>query len=239
MRILITNDDGINAPILPIFARWAQKLGEVTVVAPKFEQSGKSQALEFNHEVEIKRAEFPVDCEAWAMDSTPADCVRWATTGLGKRYDLVLSGINYGYNLGHDVVYSGTVGAIFEAARTGMKAIAFSTDFDTFDYALSELDRVYGFITEREMLSVAQVLNVNIPTQKCQGILVTRQGGRFFTDEFLPRGNDMFLQVGDPIFEQGDDLTIDVNAVRNGYISITPLTTARTDFAAYEALRTL
>ena len=239
MRILIVNDDGINAPGIAHLTKWASKLGEVTVVAPKVEQSGKSQALEFKQPVEIKRVDHPYASEAWMMDSTPADCVRWATSGLGKTYDLMLSGINCGYNLGHDVTYSGTVGAVLEGFRAGIKAIAFSTDYTTFDFALSELDRIYDFIVENKMLTAAQVLNVNIPTVKPKGILVTRQGGRFFTDRFEKRGEDLYLQVGDAVFDGGDDLSVDVYAVRNGYISITPLTTARTDFAAYERLKEL
>ena len=173
------------------------------------------------------------------MDSTPADCVRWATSGLGQTYDLVLSGINCGYNLGHDVTYSGTVGAVLEGIRAGMKAIAFSTDFATFDFALASLDRIYDFIVKNKMLETAQVLNVNIPAVEAKGIRVTKQGGRFFTDRFEKRGEDLYLQVGEMVFDGGNDLDVDVYAVRNGYISITPLTTARTDFAAYEVLKDL
>ena len=103
MRILIVNDDGMNAAALPHLIRWARKLGEVTCVVPKFEQSGKSQAIDFLHPVEIKEVPLSVDIRVWAMDSTPADCVRFGATGLKKDYDLILSGINRGYNLGNDI----------------------------------------------------------------------------------------------------------------------------------------
>ena len=93
MKILVTNDDGIASPSLSHLAHWAAKFGEVTVVAPKVEQSGKSQSIDFFHPVEIKRVEFD-GLEAWAMDSTPADCVRFGILGLDREYDLVLSGIN-------------------------------------------------------------------------------------------------------------------------------------------------
>ena len=239
MRILITNDDGIASSVLPRFAEWAKKLGEVTVVVPKFEQSGMSQAIDFHRASEIKRVPFPVDCEAWVMDSTPADCVRFATVGLHRSYDLVFSGINRGYNLGHDIAYSGTVGAILEASRLGMKAIAFSTDVTDFEPALAELDSVYEFVVRKNFLSRADLLNINLPTCKSKGFRITKQGGEFYSDEFIHKGNDMYIQVGEPMREGRNDLTVDIDAVLNGYISITPLTAERTDLAAYDILRTI
>ena len=237
MRILITNDDGINAPALPHLVRWAQRLGEVTVVAPKYEQSGKSQAIDFFRAVEIVRADIGVDCEAWSMDSTPADCVRFGITGLHRQYDIVLSGINRGYNLGHDIAYSGTVGAIFEAARLNTLAVALSTDVDGFEYALPELDAVYEYILTNSLLDYAHLLNINFPTEKSRGIRITRQGGMFYSDEFVCRDDGKYIQVGDPVRRDGDDPHVDINAVADGFISITPLTEVRTDEVAFEKLK--
>ena len=239
MRILITNDDGIGSPALPHLVRWAKRLGEVTVVAPKVEQSGKSQAIEFYREVEIKRVDFPEECDAFAVDSTPADCVRFAVLGLHKDYDLVLSGINRGYNMGHDIVYSGTVGAIFEGARLGIKGIALSTEADDFTEPLAALDGVYEYIAEHELLSVASLLNINLPPKKSKGIRITKQGGAFFHDTFEHRHGDMYAQSGECLFGDSDDLSIDIHAVREGYVSISPLTEARTDWSAYEKLKNL
>lgn len=237
MRILVTNDDGISAPALPRFVEWARKLGEVTVVAPKREQSGKSQAIDFDREVEIKKVMLCDGCEAYAMDSTPADCVRFATIGLHKTYDVVFSGINRGYNLGHDIAYSGTVGAIMEASRVGLKAIAFSTDYNSsFDNALSELDGIFDFIVKNDLMSVAELLNVNIPPEKSRGMLITRQGGMFYSDEFVSLGNGMYIQSGAPIKSESRDLTVDINAIQNGYISLSPLTSVCTDTEAYAKL---
>lgn len=239
MRILITNDDGIASPVLPALARWAQKLGEVTVVAPKHEQSGKSQAIDFRNPVEIKRVPFDADCEAWAVDSTPADCVRFARNGLHTQYDLVISGINKGFNLGHDIVYSGTVGAIFEAMRMGIKAVAISTEIDCFDNAMRELDAVWSFIEDKRLLDHAELLNVNIPDGKSQGICITRQGGMFYTDDYQALGNDLYIQVGEPYRDNSTDLSVDITAVLNGYVSISPLTADRTDLVAYEKIKDL
>jgi 5'-nucleotidase len=140
MKILITNDDGVFAPGIVPLVEWARKLGEVTVVAPKVEQSGKSHAINFTSPIEIKKVDLFEGVEAYAMDSTPADCVRFGITGLKREYDLVLSGINRGVNLGADIIYSGTVAAIFEAAYWKTRAIAFSTYPDNRDFAASKLD---------------------------------------------------------------------------------------------------
>ena len=113
MNILITNDDGVRAPALPHLIRWARQFGDVTTIAPKVEQSGKSHAIDFMKEIEIKQVELAPDVTAYSVDSTPADCVRYGVTSLGKKFHLVISGINRGYNLGADIVYSGTIGAVF------------------------------------------------------------------------------------------------------------------------------
>ena len=239
MKILITNDDGIDSPALPHLVRWAKKLGEVTVVAPKVEQSGKSQAIEFYREVEIKRVAFPEECEAYAVDSTPADCVRFAVLGLHKEYDLVLSGINRGYNMGHDIVYSGTVGAIFEGARLGIKGIALSTEADDFAEPLEALDGVYEYVIKHDLLSAASLLNINLPPMKSVGIRITKQGGAFFHDTFEHRHDDMYAQSGECLYGDSKDLSVDIYAVREGYISISPLTEKRTDWSAYEKLKNL
>lgn len=238
MKILITNDDGIASPILPHLIRWAKKHGEVTTVAPKVEQSGMSQAIDFYREVEIKQVSLAPDSKAWAMNSTPADCVRFGVLGLGKRYDLILSGINRGYNLGDDIVYSGTVGAIFEGARLGIPGIALSTDPDSLFAALDQLDTLAAFINRHGLMAQNSLYNVNFPAE-AQGIRMTKQGGMFYTDAFEHRGGDMYIQVGEPVKDSGTDLASDINAIRNGYISVTPLIATRTDLAAFERLKAL
>lgn len=236
MKILITNDDGIASPALPRLAMWARQHGDVTVAAPKVEQSGKSHAIEFYREMEIKKVDIGCDVEAYCVDSTPADCVKYAVLGLGVRYDLVLSGVNRGFNLGGDIVYSGTAGAIFEAARLGLRGIALSTDVDSFEPAFERLDEVYAYLCEGGLLEINPLYNINFP-KNSHDIRITRQGGMFYVDEFVPRGNDMYKQEGREIQFDGSDLDVDINAVRSGYISITPLTAVRTDFETYYRLK--
>ena len=238
MRILITNDDSITSPILPGLIRWAKAKGDVTVVVPKVEQSGKSQAIEFYREVEIKEVDLAPDLKVWAMDSTPADCVRFGVLGLHQTYDLVLSGINRGLNVGHDIVYSGTVGAIYEGSRLGIPGIALSSAPDDLPEALAQLDGVWDWVMAQDLLSHNMLYNINFP-REAKGIRVTRQGGVFFKDGFTRREGDMYIQVGAPVTEYGQDLHMDIDAIRNGYVSVTPLAAERTDKEAFEALKHL
>ena len=237
MRILIVNDDGIRSPALLKLAKWAKNWGQVTVVAPAVEQSGKSQAIEFRDPFEIKPVDFLEGFEAYSVNSTPADCVRYAVTGLKRSYDIVFSGVNRGYNLGEDISYSGTVGAILEAGRLGIRAIALSAEIDRADVAFSELDTVCAYIEENKLFDCAQLLNVNFPPRKSHGIMITKQGSMYYSDEFVNKGNNMYLQIGDPLPHDGVDITTDIGAIENGYVSITPLTSIKTDLAAYEKMK--
>ena len=128
MRILITNDDGIQGEGLLHLVKWAQKLGEVVVAAPKVEQSAKSHSIQIHECFEVKKVDYLPGVTAYSVDSAPADCVRILTLGMHEKFDLVLSGINRGLNVGSDIMYSGTVAAVFEASNLGMKAIAVSTE---------------------------------------------------------------------------------------------------------------
>lgn len=235
MRILITNDDGISSPILPVLARRASEIGEVTVVAPKVEQSGKSHAIDFMRPIEIKRVDIGDGIRAYSMDSTPADCVRFAVCGLKEHFDLVISGVNRGFNLGKDIVYSGTIGAIFEAARLGINGVALSTDPTTFAAAESRLDAVLEFFREHRLLERNQLYNVNIPIDD-KGVRVTRQGGIYFTDDFERREGDIYVQIGQMAKNDSTDLTLDTVAVINNYISITPLISEKTNLGLFEEL---
>jgi len=233
MRILITNDDGINAHGIRLLAAWAKKLGDVTVVAPKVEQSGMSHAIQFVEPIEIKRVDLMDGIEAYSMDSTPADCIRFGIMGLERSYDLVLSGINRGVNVGVDLVYSGTVAAIFEAARLETPGIAFSTFPDSQDAASKYFDTVYGFIKEKGLLEENLIYNVNIPDE-VRGIHLTYQGSPYFSDRFVKADGDMYEQVGERILDVcPDDIYRDTVAIHEGYISVTPLLATRTNMEVF------
>ena len=234
MRILITNDDSISSPVLLPLAKWARKLGEVTVVVPQVEQSGKSHGIELHKPFAVSRVELE-DIEAYTVDSSPADCVRYAVLGMHRQFDLVISGINKGFNLGLDIMYSGTVGAIFEAAALGIPAIALSTDPKTFEPALAQLDTVYGYFLEHGLMEKHSLYNVNFPLE-FKGIRITRQGGPLYSDDFPDIGGGMVMPTGKYVYEFRNDFTLDTDAALHGFVSITPLTLERTDLKLYEAL---
>lgn len=239
MRFLIVNDDGIGADGIKLLAKWALTHGEVTVIAPKEEQSGKSHAIDFINPIEIERVDFLEGVEAWAMASTPADCVRFGTVGLRIHYDLVLSGINRGTNMGGDIIYSGTMGAIFEAGNQHHRGIAFSTTPGNLEGATEYLEQAYNFIIGNNLFDYSDLYNVNVP-ETVKGIRITKQGNAFFSDSFFKVDENTYTQHGEMIADNNpDDLDRDSIAFSNGYISVTPMTKERTDLVAFEKLKSL
>lgn len=236
MRILLTNDDGIFAEGMQVLLEWAQTLGEVTVVAPKVEQSGKSHGIEIHKPFEVKRVELPGAVAAYSVDSTPADCVRLAILGMKEQFDLVISGVNRGLNIGCDIMYSGTVGAAFEAAALGVKAMSVSTGFTTFEAARANLPRAWAYISRNGLMEKCSILNVNIPECVTGEIRITHQGGPYYSDTFAPVGDDLYQAQGVCVYRDTQDDSLDTNAVMHGHISISPLTIDRTDWKMYEKL---
>ena len=238
MRILITNDDGIQASQLQPLVRWAQRLGEVTVAAPKYEQSAKSHGIEIHKPFEVKQVELAPGIPAYAVDSTPADCVRYAILGLGLKFDLVISGINRGLNIGSDILYSGTVAAVFEASRLGVPAIAFSTEPRSYEEAIEHMDRVWDYVTDHDLLALHSWYNINIPAEP-KTIRITRQGGPYYSDDFHPVGNDLYQPHGKDIHVDSGNPELDTDSALSGHISIMPLTIDRTDLAVFKTLSAL
>lgn len=237
MRILITNDDGVHAEGLPHLIRWCREhLGEVTVVVPKVEQSGKSHGIELLRPYEAVQVELAPDITVWTVDSTPADCVRFALIGLGEQFDLCISGINRGLNIGTDMVYSGTVGAALEASALGLKAVALSTCPEYYDRAHLHLERVFNFVFGHKLLDVCDVYNINIPANPDQ-LRVTRQGGPYYGDDYKNVGGNLYQACGKVVYVDDGDPTLDTNTALGGHISVCPLTLIKTHLAAFEALK--
>ena len=238
MRILIVNDDGIHAAQLPALIQWAQTLGEVMVIAPKVEQSGKSHGIEIHKPFSLERVDLVPGVECYALDSTPADCVRYAILGMHRQFDLVISGINRGLNIGADIMYSGTVGAIYEAVNLGVKALAFSTSPEYYSQAVQHLDQVYAYIQDNQLFRHCMFYNINIPAQP-KAIRITHQGGPYYSDEFT-LADGMVTPHGVDVFTPSDDDLLDTDCVlRCGNISIMPLSLPRTDWEVYRALQYL
>ena len=235
MRILITNDDGIGAEQLLPLVRWAKTLGEVTVVAPLYEQSAKSHGIEIHKPFTVEKVDLEEGVTAYAVDSTPADCVRFAVLGLKMEFDLVLSGVNRGYNFGNDIMYYGTVAATSEAALLGIPSLALSTSFENYPNATVELPRVMDYIRNEGLLDVHPTYNINIPPEP-KGVCITHQGGPYYSDAFPSMGEGLYQAEGLCVHVNGGDLTLDTDATISGYISVMPLTIHRTDTVVYDKL---
>lgn len=231
MRILVTNDDGINAEGIKILVDVAKKYGEVICIAPFSEQSGKSQCIVVKTPYKISKVE-PISegVLTYAVDSTPADCVRMAHYYLKLDFDLVLTGINNGYNLGEDILYSGTIGAASEGILCGKKAIAFSGPRNNFEGLKENIDMMIKYVMDNKLLDKCNLWNINI-CDNPKGIKFASQGSTHFDSYYDEVGNDMVLSKGAPDFaREKDKINSDVWNIYNHYITITPLVVDRTNF---------
>lgn len=235
-RILITNDDGVYSEGLRLLARALAPLGEVTVVAPDREQSATGHSLTLGRPLRMQKIE-----ENWyAVDGTPTDCVNLAVLWLLKdnKPDLIVSGINFGLNLGDDVTYSGTVSATFEGTLLGIPSVAFSQEIAE-GYSFARAAEFAGrFIAE--LLSAALrpdlLLNVNLPAGELQGLAFTRLGRRVYQQVVVekedPRGRKYYWIAGTPEWQSEDGT--DHAAVASGRVSVTPLHLDLTDYRGLE-----
>ncbi len=246
--ILISNDDGIDAPGIHALVAALQGLGDIYVVAPEREQSAVGHAITVREPVRAHRWEFrspggPVN--AWAVSGTPADCVKLALNQLLPRHPaLVISGINQGANTAVNVIYSGTVSAATEGTILGIDSMALSLcSWESRDFEASgQLARQLARKVLQEGLPPGVLLNVNIPPgppMAIRGIRVTRQARARWEEEFIERRdpfNRPYYWLGGKFvkLEEGEDT--DLAAVESGYVSITPI---HYDLTAYEALELL
>ncbi|SRR5690554_594987 len=246
--ILISNDDGINAPGIKALADAVADLGEVWVVAPVSEQSAVGHAITVRDPVRAQEWPFKVsrgEIASYAVTGTPADCIKLAINQiLPGRPDLVLSGINRGPNTAVNVIYSGTVSAATEASILGIDSIAFSLcAWDASDFEPAA--RYARLISEkilREKLPPGVLLNVNIPAlpfEAIKGTMITRQARsrweESFSERMDPYNRPYYWLSGRFVnLDEGDNT--DIYAVEQGYVSITPL---HHDLTAHEHIATL
>lgn len=235
MHILVTNDDSISASTLEALISYCGRFGRVSAVVPAVQQSGKSHSIELHRPFRVERQPDIAGWPVWTVDATPADCVRFALSGLGLQPDLVVSGINKGYNIGKDIPYSGTAGAAYEAVARGIPAIALSARPDYCDRAPEHLEEIAAYFRERKLMALHSLYNVNIPPDP-KGIRITRQGGDFISDDFVRREDGLYQPSAKYLYKNQNDLTLDTDCVMAGYISVLPLDTDRTDRDIFEKL---
>ena len=238
-RILVTNDDGVHSEGIKALADALRPLGEITVVAPLTEASAIGHALTLRRPLRLETLRDGV----YAVDGTPTDCVNIAITSVMRAMpDLVVSGINKGWNLGDDVTYSGTVSGAFEGALLGAPGIAVSLQRTNGVFDFSESARaaylVAGSVLDRGVPSRI-FLNINVPKGRTKGFKITVQAKRnhitTVNERTDPRGQKYFwIEEGQNEWEPHD--RSDYQAVRDGYISVTPL---QPDLTAYSVIPTI
>ena len=249
MHLLLTNDDGINAPGIKALWQELSQIARITVVAPDCEKSASSQAITVHHPIWVdKHCVDNSDICAWRVGGTPTDCVKVALESLltDDRPDIIVSGINQGSNLGTDVLYSGTVSAAIEGALHGLPAIAVSLDsWQSSDFTPSA--RVARKLVEtlaKRSLPPNTLLNVNVPAVsdvQLTGIAITKLGIRNYENTFErrqdPRGRTYYWMSGH-VSETENDPDSDIVAVKNGRISVTPIHFDLTNYGIMNLLET-
>jgi 5'-nucleotidase len=243
MRILCTNDDGYLTTGIRTLASAARSLGAVTIVAPDREQSATSHSLTLHNPLRSRRAPDG----AWIVDGTPTDCVILAVNELlQSRPDVCVSGVNHGPNMGEDVLYSGTVAAAMEATVIGNPAVALSYVGDRYE-ELEGWEPLIGQLLQRLLdrrtFPDHTLFNVNLPgiaPDEVAGIKVTSLGRRRYADSITraldPSGKEYFWIGGGVANWTGTDDS-DFQAVRDGFVSVTPLHLDLTNYQLLEEIR--
>ncbi len=239
MRILVSNDDGVLAPGIRILAQALAKFGEIEVVAPDRNRSGASNSLTLLQPLRVRQ----LDNQYHSVDGTPTDCVHMSMTGyFDQSFDMVVSGINEGSNLGDDVLYSGTVAAAIEGGNMGLPAIAVSlaSRHGVHYEAAAQITAQLVQKLQQDPLPGQTILNVNVPDlplEQIKGIEITRLGTRHQAEQ-LHKSHDPREQViywiGQPGQQNEAGPGTDFYAIERGYVSVTPLQLDMTHYKVFE-----
>ena len=245
MKILVSNDDGINSIGITALVKELKKVGEVVVIAPATEQSAAGHSITMKNPLRVKKHFVDNEFFGYAINGTPADCVKIGIKNiLEYKPDLVISGINNGSNAAINVIYSGTVSAAREAAIMDVPSLAISVDSHTpdhYEYAAKLAGKLAKFVCETK-LRRGTLLNVNVPDlpeEEIEGIAITKQGETKWDDYYEertdPYGEKYYWLTGKMDY-QDKESDRDVIALKNGYVSITPV---HFDFTDYKMLETM
>ena len=243
--ILIVNDDSIFSDGIRALWEAMSEIGNTTVVAPKSEHSGSGHAITISRPLQCEKINLECGLSGYAVNGTPADSVKFATNLLmEKKPDILVSGINPGSNVGQSILYSGTVSAAREGVFRGISSIAISLDGDSnFDYsAAKDISKNIAQSVLKNGLPNDTLLNVtipNIPKEEMRGVKITKQGSMHFIDNFEKAENNRGLESywltanqNDPDMSKNNDSV----AVKEGFISVTPLHSEQTNFSFIEKL---
>lgn len=245
-KILLTNDDGINAPGLYALYESIRTMGDVTVVAPDTEMSAVGHAITLTDPLRVEKINKRGEFFGYAVSGTPADCVKIAVWALlDEKPDLIISGINLGNNTGISIIYSGTVsaateGTILEIPSFAISLVAYRNP--DFTYAAKFAKKMANIVLEKG-LPIGTLLNVNVPNVKeeeIKGVLVTRQGKAVYREHFDKRtdpwGRSYYWMAGEKV-ELEEEEFVDDTALKNNQVSITPIQFDLTDYANLDLLK--
>lgn len=247
--ILISNDDGIESDGIRALWREMRKIGEVFVAAPNTQQSAVGHSITIASPIRARKNLIDKNFYGYAVEGTPADSVKLAVRNLlkGRKIDLLVSGINHGSNTAINTIYSGTVSAATEGTILGIPSIAMSLasfTYKDFSYAAKFSSKIAKLILKNG-LPKGTLLNVNIPAvakEKIKGVLITKQGKSYWDDHYEsrldPNKREYFWLTG-KMAVMDKTLEFDEIAVRNNYVSITPIHYDLTDYSLYEELKKL
>lgn len=247
LSILISNDDGIFSEGIATLIREIKTIADVTVVAPETQQSAVGHAITVHRPLRVREVQKDGVFFGYAVDGTPADCVKLATRHLmPSKPDLVISGINHGSNTAISVIYSGTVSAATEGTILGVPSFAVSlTSFESnvdYSYAARFARRLALTVVEKGLPS-GTLLNVNVPPvpeEQIRGVVITKQGKSIWNDEFEARrdpGNRQYFWLKGELVELDNEEDIDQRAILNNMVSITPIQYDLTNYAMIAPLR--
>ncbi len=246
MKIMVTNDDGIWAEGINILTKYLTDAGyDVVVVAPDRPKSASSHAITLDMILPLREVNMPCGCKGYAVvNGSPSDCVLIGLGDIVKDATLLISGINHGANVGHDVIYSGTVAAAIEGILHGIPSIAVSVDSWEGKFADTAAKVVIELLKNNieEILSPKWVLNVNVPAlavDQIRGYRISRMGGKAFEDWVVkrvdPRGRVYYWLDGRPVYD--DDEDTDIWAIKHGYVALTPISTDMTGYQYMEDVK--
>lgn len=240
--ILVTNDDGINAPGLHELIDCVASMGRVIAVAPDGANSGQSSAISVNKVLRVTRHPDYNGAEMYSVSGTPVDCVKLGIHAVLKRNpDLLLSGINHGSNSGNNVIYSGTMGAVLEGCMLGIPSIGYSYHSHDMQADISACREVVELVTRRVIgqgLPTDICLNVNVPKcDRVKGIKVTRAAQGYWTEEYAdytdPHGVPFYWLTGRFHNAEPDNPETDLYWTDRGYASVVP---CRPDQSAIDSI---
>lgn len=239
--IFVTNDDSYRSKGIKLLVDIMRKFGDVIVVAPSTQQSGKSHSITVNDPLRYHKIFEEDGYIAYVSNGTPVDCVKIAFNILLKdrKPDLLVSGINHGSNASINTIYSGTMAAVFEGCAESVPSIGFSVDCHSleadFTYCTPFIEKITKDILEKG-LEEGVCLNVNFPYQEIKGIKVCHQAKAYWNEDFLERKDPMgcsYYWLTGVYNCKDEDMGADYNAMMEGYTSITPM---QVDFTAYKVL---